>query len=140
MKIVINKCFGGFGLSHVAVMRYAELKGFVLHPYLDGITREIYKDRAVIGNPELLHHYSRTPVEGLPVGKWGLDLPVGSSFDPSEIARNDSTLIQVVEELGEAADGQYAKLRIVEIPDGVEYEIDEYDGREYIAEVHRIWR
>mgnify|MGYP003348526474 CR=1 FL=1 len=26
-KIVINRCFGGFGLSHDAVVRYHELKG-----------------------------------------------------------------------------------------------------------------
>ena len=26
-KIAINRCFGGFGLSHDAVVRYHELKG-----------------------------------------------------------------------------------------------------------------
>jgi len=29
-KVVINSCHGGFGLSHEAVVRYAELKGFDL--------------------------------------------------------------------------------------------------------------
>ena len=33
MKVVINACYGGFGLSHKAIMRYAELKGFKLYPW-----------------------------------------------------------------------------------------------------------
>lgn len=32
MKVVINRCFGRFSLSHIAVMRYAELKGIKLWP------------------------------------------------------------------------------------------------------------
>jgi hypothetical protein len=48
-------------------------------------------------------------------------------------------LIQVVEELGEKANGQFAKLRIIEIPDGVDWEIDEYDGSEKVEEKHRSW-
>ena len=34
-EIVINKCYGGFGLSHKAIMRYAELKGFELYCYTE---------------------------------------------------------------------------------------------------------
>ncbi len=30
-EIVINKCFGGFGLSHKAIMRYVKLKGIKLY-------------------------------------------------------------------------------------------------------------
>ena len=32
-----------------------------------------------------------------------------------------------------------AKLKIVEIPDDVEWIIEEYDGKEWIAEDHRRW-
>jgi len=35
MKVVKNDCFGGFRLSHAAVMRYAELKGMTLYPFID---------------------------------------------------------------------------------------------------------
>jgi len=31
-------------------------------------------------------------------------------------------------------------LRIIEIPDGVEWQIEEYDGDEWIAEKHRTWK
>ena len=42
--------------------------------------------------------------------------------------RNDPILIRVVEELGEMAGGVCSKLVIVEIPDDVEWTIEEYDG------------
>jgi hypothetical protein len=140
MKIVINSGFGGFGLSYQGVMHYAKLKGFVLYPFLDHCTREVYKERAVIGNPGLLHHYSRVPLEGLPIGKDGDPvLPSGSYFSVLDIPRDDLALIQTVGELGKDANGKFADLKIVEIPDGIEYEIEAYDGNETIAEVHRTW-
>jgi hypothetical protein len=39
----------------------------------------------------------------------------------------------------EKSSGVYAELKIVDIPDDVEWEIDEYDGKEWVAEVHRTW-
>jgi hypothetical protein len=48
-------------------------------------------------------------------------------------------MIQVVEELGAAANGPCADLKVVEIPDGVEWEIDGHDGMEHVAERHRTW-
>ena len=56
-----------------------------------------------------------------------------------DVARDDPYLVQVVEELGEEADGGFANLMVVEIPADVNWEIDEYDGIEHIAEVHRTW-
>ena len=56
-----------------------------------------------------------------------------------DVARNDPILVQVVAELGEKANGLYSQLNIVEIPNDVEWELDEYDGREWVAEKHRRW-
>lgn len=53
--------------------------------------------------------------------------------------RSNSILIQVVEELGKEANGRCADLSIIEIPDDVEWQIEEYDGKEWIAEKHRTW-
>ena len=143
MKIVINKCFGGFGLSFLGVMRYAELAGFKLYPWLDEITKKVYGDRAVIGNNELTHHFSRVPADGLEKSGCGLDwpkLPEGAYWSDSDLDRSDPILVRLVEEMGsEAASGRYAKLAVVEVPDDVEWEIDEYDGSEKIAEKHRTW-
>jgi len=30
-------------------------------------------------------------------------------------------------------------LKVVEIPDDVEWNVQEYDGNEWVAEKHRIW-
>jgi hypothetical protein len=56
-----------------------------------------------------------------------------------EVERHDPRVIQVIEEMGDKADGPFAKLRIVEIPDGTDYEVSEYDGNEHIAEKHQTW-
>ena len=56
-----------------------------------------------------------------------------------EILRNDSDLVNVVEIMGNAANGPYSNLKVVEIPDGIEWIIQEDKGEEWIAEKHRTW-
>lgn len=41
--------------------------------------------------------------------------------------------------VSDKASGGFASLKIVEIPDDVEWEICEYDGLEWVAEKHRKW-
>ena len=65
------------------------------------------------------------------------DHVLDSRFDDER--RADPLLIQVIEELGEEANGNCAEIKIVEIPDGTQWKIEEYDGQEWIAEVHRTW-
>ena len=55
------------------------------------------------------------------------------------IPRDDQMLAQVVEELGVAANGFCAELKVVAIPDDVRWEIQSIDGQEQISEVHRTW-
>ncbi len=109
MKIVINDCFGGFGLSDQAFRRYAELKGGLhiteIPPY------PVYTDP---GFTKPLYDF--------------------------QIQRDDPALVQTVEEMGEEASSRLAKLKVVEIPDGIEWELDDYDGMESIHEQHRSWR
>ena len=132
-KIVINKCYGGFGLSHDGTMRYAEIKGITLYPWLDDITKEVYGARAYIGNEELCHHYSTKPVPE------SGEYEEGSYFSDRDIQRDDPALVQLVEEMGEAANGRCANLGVVKIPSGIEFTIEEYDGLEWVAEKHRTW-
>ena len=129
MKIVVNRCYGGFGLSHEAMLRYLVLKGHTPYWEVDELTKKYFG-----GDPSLnkgVVHYGTQPdfmSEGNP----------GYLYD-SDIVRNDLILVRVVEEMGDAANGQHAELAVVEIPDGVVWEIEEYDGREWIAEEHRTW-
>lgn len=141
-KVVINTCFGGFGLSREAMFRYAEIKGITLYPEED-------KQYASLG---IITYYTvpedkRTPPLPEP---WNANTIeeccaynkacAEETLSPYSIARDDPALVQVVKELGSAANGGHAKLRVVEIPDDVNWEIEEYDGNEHVAEVHRMWR
>ena len=89
MKVVINKCFGGYSLSEEAYK-------FLNIPW-DGYGYEFMEDRS---NP---------------------------------------ALVKCVEALGKDASGGLSSLKVVEIPDDVEWGIDEYDGLESVVEKHREW-
>jgi hypothetical protein len=56
------------------------------------------------------------------------------------IPRDDEYLVRVVEELGEAANGHAAALRVVTIPKDVQWLVTETEGGEQVSEVHRTWR
>lgn len=112
MKIVINSDYGGFNLSDMAVELYAEIKGISLR-----------KEETKYGGSIFY------------IGEEGEDY-----FDEINLERNDSILVEVVSKLGNLANGFCASLSIVEIPDDVEWQIEEYDGNEWVAEKHRTWR
>ena len=138
MKVVVNRCYGGYGLSEQAVLRYAELKGIKLYVEKGWYETTIYwlvpeKERTGI----IYEHefYNRTLEERHASNMRYAEL----TLCPRDIDRNDTALIQAVEELGEEANGEYAELEVVEIPDDVQWTIEEYDGFESIHEVHRVW-
>ena len=83
MKVLINRCFGGFGLSDEAI--------------------NLYKERSGSAND---------------IRWWHDDV------------RDDPILVDIVEELGERANSWASKLEIVDVPDGYDYWIEDYDGRE----------
>lgn len=64
----------------------------------------------------------------------------GYSGENDGYDRTDPDLVAAVEALGSEAGGSCAELSVVEIPDGIEWEIDDYDGNESISECHRTWR
>lgn len=60
--------------------------------------------------------------------------------DNYEKFRAEPRLIDAIKKIGLAeSSGSCAELDIVEIPDGVDWYIDEYDGIESIHENHRSW-
>lgn len=54
-------------------------------------------------------------------------------------SRNDPELIRCVETLGERSWGMFATLKVIEIPDGIDWAIENYDGREWVVEKYRSW-
>jgi hypothetical protein len=111
MNVVINGTYGGFSLSHAAAERLAQLgHPLAIQELADRLSPEYDKYREFLYDSML-----------------------------RDIDRSDPLLVQVVQEMGEMANGRCARLKIVEIPDGVDYVIQEYDGSEWIAEKHRTW-
>jgi len=144
MKIVINECYGGFGLSKEACQRYFDLKGQQVwievdkkFSALDMFTVWLVspEKRLEIKEGEAYHKMSRDERREY---NWKYSQQIWYQGD--NLTRNDPILVQVVEEMGDKASGRHAKLAIVEIPDDVHWIIEEYDGKEWVAEKHRTWR
>jgi len=158
MKIVINKCYGGFSISPLAVKELAKLKGkecyFFRNPTIerDGYIPITLEE----ANEELMFYAFSIPnpneylYEHLPKHKDWRKMTEEEKelynkryeeikLDTHTIDRADKDLIKIVEKLGKKANGKYADLKIVEIPDSVEWQIEEYDGVEWVSEKHRIW-
>lgn len=148
-KIVINDCYGGFSLSHEAIMRYAELKGITLHPWIDDIFKKVYGDRATLSNPDMFIHYTFVPQdEYVEVAEEEKKKPISPGrfrksslmyFSDRAIVRTDPSLIQVIEEMKGKANARHSSLKIIEVPEDVEWTIEECAGVEWVSEKHRRW-
>jgi len=126
-KIVYNACFGGFGLSHEAVMRYADIQGITLyHTNESGLFTHYY-----LCPPEEYERL-RADDETKSIGQYRFARSNAMYFSPNNIERTDPALVQVVEELGDKVNDLYSKLCIEEVPAGTLYRIDEYDGSESV--------
>lgn len=126
-KIVYNCCYGGFGLSDVAIMRYAEIKGITLYSSVSEFGSTSY----YLCAPE---EYERIRAEerANPADPVRYARSNAMYFSDRDIDRDDPVLAQVVEEMGDGASGDYAALCIAELPAGTLYRIDEYDGMESV--------
>ncbi len=111
-KIVINKSYDRFCVSYKAFLRLREL-----------------------GQPDALQetdHGAYWPAAAGPhepsLNRCGILIP-----------RDDQRLVQVVEELRGEANGHCAELKVVTIPDDVEWVVLKKDGTEHVTEQHRTW-
>ena len=136
MKVVINKSTGGFGLSFQAIEEYCRKKEKNLYYYVEeiGPPNEYFKTEF----PEkyFLNHVHFSTKD---YGDWTFRIEKKHRINIKKIDRTDPDLINIIEKMGETANSKYSKLKIVEIPDNVNWRISEYDGQEKIREVARIW-
>ena len=129
-KVVINNCYGRFSLSVEGLKRYWELKDPTKKLYfydwigLDTWVRSIDESHFDIClSIDLGDSISEEEVDKKLVNE--------NYVDRYDFSRHDPILIQVVEELGDVANGELAQLKVVTI-DSDSYRIDEYDGAESV--------
>lgn len=133
-KVVINADFGGFSLSVDGIEAYLARKGkkaywFDMRLGMGGTSEErrpVTKEEAK-RSLFFMCYTSETPTDE-------------NHFNDRDIERDDPDLVALVEEDREMMSGRYARLIVTEIPDDVNWTIEEYDGNEWVAEVHRTWR
>ena len=111
-RIVINGSYDEFCISHKALTRLRELGQ---REALAETDRGVYWPLAAGPREPSLNQYGHL------------------------IPRDDEKLVRVVEELQEAANGHAAKLKIVAIPDDVNWVITKTERGEQVSEAHRTW-
>jgi len=105
MKILINACYGGWGLSNEAIHRFSEKR------------------------PEL----TVNQLDSYKTGSYVFINKKGEICISEKSIRTDPDLISIVEELGEMANGAYAEIKVVDIPDeATDWHISEFDGKELL--------
>lgn len=137
MKIVINKCYGGFSISPLATLEYYKLKNIKAFLFKENYNNSI---KSYISTKDLEDN-------NLSIIAFSIDNPNETDSKilwdnyltnrPED--RSDKDLIKVIEKLGEKANRSYALLEIIEIPDDINYYIYNYDGMESIHEQHQSW-
>ena len=134
-KIVYSPRYGGFGLSDEAMELYLAKAGIEYiavnnNKYGLNTTSFLRKD---ITDTKRYKALKKALDAGDYAGSIDDNMFMSSAFIVAyEIKRHDKHLIEVIEELGEAADTDYSSLKIQEIQ-GDQYRIDEYDGFESVS-------
>lgn len=118
MKIVLNKCHGGFGLSEAAIRKLREWGYEPPDDERNGYQRYVEGWRHAC---EILDKKDA----GEKIASWALSL--------YDIPRNHPLLVRVVEELGDKANGMCAKLEVEDIQWHWEDMIQNHDGNEWFG-------
>jgi hypothetical protein len=128
MKVVINSCFGGFSLSLEGQIEWAQRKGYSY------IVDSVYEDSI----DKCVHLTDASTYLDGTLNEW-YSTDYGSTLI-YDIPRTDPVLVSMVLEDGPKYSGTSADLTVVNIPDDIRWHIEDYDGRETVAENHRTWR
>lgn len=145
-EVVINTCYGGFGLSDLAYEELIKL-GIPVRKYIPEKRNPktgLYDIKEPNNEGKVIFDRELTPPgedEMNDFFYWEHKNTMNRYWDCwLDKDRENPLLIKVVKKLGKKANTFYSNLKIVKIPADVEYEIEEYDGLEHIAEKHRTWQ
>lgn len=139
MELVLNKCYGGYGLSHAAKMKFLAKKGIAVFPYMPVESDDIFEktlkrisEKEVISEDgawrRCIYYFQIDPCKNEFVNdEYCMDY---KDFDFDSVERFDKDLVETVKELGDKSGDKFAYLKVVEIPDGASFEISDYDGIE----------
>jgi len=183
-RVVINKCFGGWGISgelmiwlvenhpdckyltkHTKETHFGGEDGYWSKRELKHVEGKWFADGTFGGGPPIMtedreeiwcedfryhwdHDDTKTEAEEEATQHDGRKAPeliagiqeMGRREALKQDKNPDDLSEPELEALGcKRASGWAAELQIVDVPDGVLWEIDEYDGVESIHEAHRSW-
>ena len=148
MQVVINNCYGGFGLSPKAIQWLYEngLKEIAVEAETYyGINIKLTKKNKehrisnLSKDIEAFKEYQKNPRSILFITVFSPDFKYVLSGGRMEEMRNDPLLIKCIKTLKKEANGSCADLKIVDIPDGTDWVIYDYDGMECVEEKHASW-
>ena len=134
MKVILNKCYGGFRPSVLAYNEHAKRNGIELFWYhsVGVYDYELTDEPGFFDHPITKYLGKRIKAD---------DIDWDYVYHLEEASREDSDLIDIVEQYGEKADSIVSRLVVVEIPDELagRYMVDEYDGFETLHEKVQEW-
>jgi len=132
MKLVINRCFGGFGLSIPAILELHK-RGCKHIEVQD--EKEYWKgDKDTVTERKKFAKITETP--------WVAKKVYIDLHAPEFEHRTCQHLIDLIEEWGaDKVQGSHAELIVVRVPDSLptNFYIDERDGWETVHENHGVW-
>jgi hypothetical protein len=136
MEIIINNDYGGWGISNLALIELIKRKAKCIETF----TPEKYYGSKARWDEDFKTRFTEVSNGYYVNDTYCLVYKGGMLYDVNtEKARTDKDLIDILKTMGKKAHGSLSLLKIVEIPDGINYEIDDYDGVESIHEIHRSW-
>lgn len=136
MEILLNKDYGGYGLSLEAKIKILQRKGieFFLYEYDEGANKSIdYKNalekykNEIYDLPRITTKYFGKEWDSIEEAFENMDKTYRLFED-----RLDKDIIAVVKELKEKANSRLSKICIIEMPDNYHYVINNYDGIETV--------